>query len=107
MDNVKEVLNFVNKQYEYYHNRASSGSDDVATVMVDIINNFKKSEETQLTEGDLQYGWFRSLEANFVRHPITYRSCTSVNLSDNIGLDLEIAKELVMFFRKVAEIQRK
>jgi len=112
MDNVNKVLEYVNGQEIYYNSRLKvyddtrTNPDEVAKVMVDIIENFRKDKNESLTTGDLEHGWFRSLEANFVRHPKSYRACTDIDLENNLELDLEVSKTLVMFFRDVAKIQR-
>lgn len=102
MDNVEKVLEYVNDLKDEYQGKPNF----ISWAMIDIIDNFKKNEDEPLTTGDLEYGWFRSLEANFVRHPQSYRSCTDVNLEENEENDLAVCQELVKLFRTVAQIER-
>lgn len=101
MDNAKKIIEYLNKRQEFYRNK-----EDLSDyAMVDIIETFK-GKSGEITERDLEFGFFRSLEANFVRHPKSYRVATDVDLENNDLRDLEVCKELVKLFRTVAEIER-
>lgn len=101
MDNVKKVIEYLNERQEYFNARLDMPSYAVA----EILESFK-GDSGKITKGDLEFGSFRTLEANFVRHPRSYRLATTVDLENNKNWDLEVCKELVKLFRTVAEIER-
>jgi len=106
MSNGKEIVEHILRvrdmyKYEYYRSEG-----DLPRVMIDIIDKFK-GKDGKLDEGDIEHGFFRSLEANFIRYPKSYRVITDVDLENNSDLDLEVCKHLVILFREVSEIERK
>lgn len=98
-----QVIKYLQDQERYYNERSE---DPVYRAIRDIINSFRNVQTGEFEIDTLKYGHFRSIEENLVRHPESYRKLTSVDLTEDLGQDFEVAKHLVILFREVGNINR-